>query len=143
MGKSPAKLYAQKPAGEGAIEERALRAALTERSRRRVSSDNVISIDGEAWELDQGYLAGQLVTVAHCHVAPDATPWVEHEGKRLPLRLLDPAKNARRRRPPRGGPLAQGPSRPTDFAPTRALLRAGSERPQASQPDDSSEGGAR
>ncbi|WP_437943388.1 DDE-type integrase/transposase/recombinase [Sorangium sp. So ce281] len=143
MGKSPAKLYAQKPAGEGAIEERALRAALTERSRRRVSSDNVISIDGEAWELDQGYLAGQLVTVAHCHVAPDATPWVEHEGKRLPLRLLDPAKNARRRRPPRGGPLAQGPSRPTDFAPTRALLRAASERPQASQPDDSSEGGAR
>ncbi|XXU36171.1 integrase core domain-containing protein [Sorangium sp. So ce1000] len=84
MGKSPAKLYAQKPAGEGAVEERALRAALTERSRRRVSSDNVLSIDGEAWELDQGYLAGQLVTVAHCHVAPDATPWVEHEGKRLP-----------------------------------------------------------
>ena len=62
MGKSPAKVYATKPAGEGAIDENTLRAALTVRSRRRVSSDNVLSLDGIAWELDPGYLARQIVT---------------------------------------------------------------------------------
>jgi hypothetical protein len=123
MGKSPARAYAQKPAGEGAIEENALRDALTVRSRRRVATDNVLSHDGTLWELDQGYLAGQLVTVAHCFVMPGEAPWVEHEGKRLVLRRLDPLKNARRKRPPRGGPAAPKPKRPVDFDPLRALVR--------------------
>ncbi len=90
LGKSPAKLYAARPAGEGAVDEKALRLALTERSRRRVSGDNVVSIDGIAWQLDQGYLAGQIVTVAQCFVAPGEPPWVEHEGKRLVLHPVDP-----------------------------------------------------
>lgn len=124
-GKSPAKVYAQKPAGEGAIDEKALRTALTVRSRRRVSGDNVISIDGVAWELDQGYLARQTVTVAACFAASDEAPWVEHEGKRLPLHPLDPVKNARRKRPPRGGPAAATAQRPVDFDPMRALLKRG------------------
>jgi transposase InsO family protein len=123
MGKSPARTYAQKPAGEGAIEETALRDALTVRSRRRVATDNVLSHDGTLWELDQGYLAGQLVTVAHCFVMPGEAPWVEHEGKRLVLRRLDPLKNARRKRPPRGGPAAPKPKRPVDFDPLRTLVR--------------------
>jgi putative transposase len=126
MGKSPAKTYAFEPASDRAIDEAALRAALTVRSRRRVSKDNVLSLDGVAWELDQGYLAGQTVTVAHCFVAPGQAPWVEVEGKRLVLRPLDPLKNARRKRPPRGGPTAPKPTRPVDFDPTRALLRGAS-----------------
>jgi transposase InsO family protein len=122
MGKSPAKLYATKPADEGAIGDKALRDALTVRNRRRVSSDNVLSVDGVAWELDQGYLAGQVVAVAHCFAAPDEPPWVEHEGKRLQLRPVDPTKNARRKRPPRGGPVVTRPKRPVDFDPTKTLI---------------------
>lgn len=123
MGKSPAKVYATRPAGEGAVDENALRVALTVRSRRRVSNDNVISLDGTAWQLDQGYLAGQIVTVACCFTSPGEAPWVEHEGKRLALHPLDPVKNARRKRPPRGGPAAEKPARPVDFDPMRALMR--------------------
>lgn len=123
MGKSPAQVYAARPAGERAIDENALRAALTMRSRRRVTKDNVISLDGTGWQLDQGYLAGQIVTVACCFAAPGEPPWIEHEGKRLLLHPLDPVKNARRRRPPRGGPAAAKPARPVHFDPTKVLLR--------------------
>ncbi len=123
LGKSPAKVYAAGPAAEGAIDEPALRAALTERSRRRVSNDNVVSLDGVPWQLDQGYLAGQVVIVAQCFVAPGEPPWVEHEGKRLALYRVDPERNARRRRPPRGGPAAAKPTRAVDFHPTRSLVR--------------------
>ena len=124
MGKSPVKVYAARPAGEGVLDEKALRDALTERTRRRVSGDNVVSVDGVLWELDQGYLAGQVVTVARCFVAPSEPPWVEHEGKRLVLHPVDPERNARRKRPPRGGPPAEKPTRPVDFNPTRSLRRS-------------------
>jgi hypothetical protein len=124
MGRTPAKVYAARPAGEGVVDDKALRAALTERSRRRVSGDNVVSVDGTAWQLDQGYLAGQNVTVARCFVAPEEPPWVEHEGKRLVLHPVDPEANARRKRPPRGGPAAERSARAVDFHPTRALRRA-------------------
>jgi hypothetical protein len=122
LGKSPAKVYCTRPAGPGALDEATLRAALTLRSRRRVSTDNIVSIDGVAWELDQGFLAGQLVTVAHCFLMPDERPWVEHEGKRLLLHPLDPVKNARRKRLPPSGALPDKPRRPVDFDPGRALL---------------------
>jgi putative transposase len=124
MGKSPAKVYAARPTGEGAVDEKALRIALTERTRRRVSGDNIVSVDGVVWQLDQGYLAGQIVTVARCFVAPSEPPWVEHEGKRLVLHPVDPESNARRKRPPRGGAAADKPTRPGDFNPTRTLQRS-------------------
>jgi len=134
LGKSPAKVYATRGEGEGAIDEAAFRVALTERTRRHVSSDNVLSFDGVAYELDQGFLAGNNVTVAQCFVTPDELPWVEHEGKRLVLRVLDPVKNARRTRPPR---LAEAkPTRRTGFDPIKALLLA------PKKEDPSSEGGA-
>jgi transposase InsO family protein len=121
LGKSPANVYATR-AAEGQLDEATLRAALIIRSRRRVTNDNLVSLDGVAWELDQGFLAGQIVTVAHCFLTPAERPWVEHEGKRLPLHPLDPAKNARRRRPPAKGPAAAKPVRPVDFDPVRPLL---------------------
>ena len=122
LGKSPAKVYAT-ARRRRALDEAALRDALTERTRRRVSTDNVISIDGVAWELDQGFLAGQLVTVARCLVKPDEPPWVEHEGKRLVLRAVDPVKNARRKRPPRVADATAHASyglRPDEGAPPRS-----------------------
>lgn len=134
LGKSPAKVYATRTAGEGAIDEAAFRAALTERTRRHVSTDNVISFDGVAYELDQGFLAGKNVTVAQCFVTPDEPPWVEHEGKRLALHVLDPAKNARRKRPPRVE--GEKPARRTGFDPTKTL------RGTPKKEDPSSEGGA-
>ena len=121
LGKSPDKVYASKPVGQGAVDEKALRLALTERTRRRVSGDNVVSLDGQAWELDQGYLAGQIVTVARCFVAPAEPPWVEQEGKRLGLRPLDPIKNARRKRPPRHEAASRTKGRAVDFDPTKTL----------------------
>jgi putative transposase len=133
LGKSPAKVYATRAAGEGAIDEAAFRVALTERTRRHVSSDNVISFDGVAYELDQGFLAGKNVTVAQCFVTPDEAPWVEHEGKRLVLRVLDPVKNARRTRPPRVADAKL--TRRTGFDPTKALLRT------PKKEDPSSDGG--
>ncbi len=136
LGKSPAKVYATRAPGEGAIDDAAFRTALTERSRRHVSSDNVISLDGVAYELDQGFLAGKNVTVAQCFVTPDEAPWVEHEGKRLVLRLLDPVKNAQRKRPPRVA--EEKPTRLTGFDPTRTLLRT----PKAKDGGPGSEGGA-
>jgi putative transposase len=121
LGKSPAKIYAARPAGEGVVDEKALRVALTERTRRRVSNDNIVSLEGVLWQLDQGYLAGQIVTVAQCFVAPGERPWVEHEGKRLALHPVDPESNARRKRPPRGEHAAVKPVRPSGFSPMRAL----------------------
>ena len=120
LGKSPAKVYAIRGKEEDAIDEAAFRVALTERTRRHVSTDNVISFDGIACELDQGFLAGKNVTVAQCFVLPGEPPWVEHEGKRLALRVLDPIKNARRKRPPRVAD--ETPTRRTGFDPAKALL---------------------
>jgi putative transposase len=122
LGKSPAKEYATKPQGAGAIDETALRAALTVHSRRRVSTDNVVSVDGDAFELDQGYLAGKNVTVARCIATPEAPPWVEHEGKRLALHPLDPRRNAHRKRDPGLDPADVPPTRPVDFDPIKALM---------------------
>ncbi|WP_438009347.1 DDE-type integrase/transposase/recombinase [Sorangium sp. So ce321] len=135
LGKSPAQVYAVRPAGDSAVDEKALRSALTERTRRRVSGDNIVSVDGIAWQLDQGYLAGQVVSVARCFIASDEPPWVEHEGKRLVLHPVDPQRNARRKRPPCGGPAADRPTRPVDFNPARTLGR------RAEGGEDTSEAG--
>ena len=123
LGKSPAKVYASGNAREGTLDEATLRSALIERSQRRVSRDNVVSVDGVAYELDQGFLAGKTVLVARCFAAPGERPWVEHETKRFSLRELDPLKNARRKRSQRID--EEKAVRPTGIDPAAALLRAG------------------
>ena len=60
---------------------------------------------------------------------------MEHEGKRLMPHPVDPERNARRKRPPRGGPVAERPTRPVDFDPMRALGR------EAGEDDDDTDGG--
>lgn len=123
LGQTPEKLYAERPARDSVVDEKSLRSALTERTRRRVSSDNIVSVDGDLWQLDQGYLAGQRVTVVQCFVAPQEPPWVEVEGKRLVLHPVDPKANARRKRPVRG-PVAERRARHVDFNPNRVLQRS-------------------
>jgi transposase InsO family protein len=145
LGRAPASVWqeATRPADD--LDEARLRAALTFTERRRVRRDTTVSIDGVDWQLDQGFLAGRIVTVNRCLVTPDAAPWVEHEGKRLDLRPLDPVKNARIKREPRspGAPavsVASGASSPASkalpFDPPRALLDKAAGRAPAHQLDD-------
>ena len=105
------------------------------RVRRRVRRDSTVPVDGCDWELDQGFLGGRLVTVARCMVELGDAPWIEHEGKRLVLRPVDPVRNARRRRVALE-PVAQK-DKAVVFDPAGALLdRAAGRRPvkQENQP---------
>ena len=127
MGRAPGSVFAagKRPADD--LDEEKLRDALTVRERRRVRADTTVSVDGTDWELDQGYLAGRVVTVGRSLI--DGVPWVEHEGERFPLHRVDPRANAHRKRPPRR-PGAQEATRTTPFDPVGALLdRAAGRRP--------------
>jgi len=122
MGKSPASVYAARPAPKQ-VDEASLREAMTERKRRQVSSDNIVSVKGKLFELEQGYLAGQRVVVAECFALPEQLPWAEHEGKRLALHPLDRVKNGTCKRvKPK---MPRPPERPpVHFQPMRALFGA-------------------
>ncbi|HET9595092.1 MAG TPA: DDE-type integrase/transposase/recombinase [Anaeromyxobacteraceae bacterium] len=118
MGRSPGVVFAEAKRPPDDLDEEKLKAALTFRVRRRVRADTTVSLDGEDFELDQGYLAGRLVTVARSLIG--GPPWIDHDGKHHLLHPVDPKRNARRKRPPRRA----GESEPgtTPFDPARALL---------------------
>jgi len=120
MGRAPGAVYAEGKRAPDDLDEQKLRDALTVRERRRVRADTTVSVDGQDWEIDQGYLAGRVVTVGRSLL--DGEPWVEHEGQRLPLHPVDPKANAHRKRPPRrpGAPEEVKPVTP--FDPAGALL---------------------
>lgn len=119
MGKVPGAAFAARERKPDDLDEQKLKDALTVRERRRVRADTTVSVDGQDWELDQGFLAGRVVTVGRSLI--DGSPWVEHEGQRLPLHPVDPRANAHRRRPPRR-PGAPDEARVTPFDPAGALL---------------------
>ncbi len=119
MGRAPSTVFKATPRPADSLDEAALRAALTVRERRRVRADTTVSWDGQDYELDQGYLAGRVVTVGRSLIGGEA--WVEHDGQTFPLHSVDPRANARRKRPPRRPgepPRATG----TPFDPAGALL---------------------
>jgi putative transposase len=123
LGRSPASVYQSAERPVDRFDEHKLREALTVRVRRRVRRDTTLPLEGSDWELDQGFLAGRMVMVARCLVDMNEAPWVEHEGKKLPLHLVDPTKNARLPRPARGGRgYASSPSQPVPFDPPTTLL---------------------
>jgi putative transposase len=99
IGRAPGAVFAAGKRPPDDLDEQKLKDALTVRERRRVRADTTVSVDGQDWELDQGFLAGRVVTVGRSLL--EGSPWVEHEGKRLPLHLVDPKANAHRKRPPR------------------------------------------
>ena len=99
MGRSPGTVFATSQRPADALDETKLREALMVRERRRVRRDCTLSVLGVDYELDQGFLAGHLVSVAYSLL--DGVPWTEHEGRRLELRVVDPVQNARRKRLPR------------------------------------------
>lgn len=130
FGRTPKDVWADAGGAARTVDEPALRDALTVRERRRVRRDCTVSVDGQDWEIDQGFLAGRLVTVGRCLLDLAESPWVEHEGKRLALHPVDPVANARRRRPlRRDRPV---PSASVPFDPAGALLdRAAGRKPVA------------
>jgi len=82
------------------VDDAQLQAAMTTRSRRLVSRDGVVNIDGARYEVRQGFLAGHYVDVSSCvvdglrHVAS-----VTYNGKTYDLRPLDVAANGNGHRP--------------------------------------------
>ena len=96
LGRTPADRFAER----GEVDRPApakLAEAMTVQESRRVSGDNVVSLDGHRYQLDQGFLAGKVVTV-HRPLLGDDKPWVEHERKRLLLHPADPVRNGKTRR---------------------------------------------
>jgi putative transposase len=122
MGKSPESVYLEARTEADDLSEETLRTALTVRTRRRVRRDGVVSVDGTDWELDQGYLAGQVVTVARCLVDLAEPPWIELDGKKRTLHSVDPIKNAMVRRKPRREETPEAKRPPVPFDPPKALL---------------------
>ncbi len=122
MGHSPGKVWSERPRVADRLDEAKLREALTARSKRLVHKDNTVAVAGKDWELDQGFLAGRKVLVGRCMVVPPEAPWVEHEGRRYPLRLVDPKANATRKRPPRRAHTATPARASVPFDPSATLV---------------------
>jgi transposase InsO family protein len=124
LGRTPSSVYrAHKRTDD--LDEHKLKQALMVRETRRVSPDNLVRLDGVAWELDQGFLAGKTVTLVHSLLTPNVPPAVELEGKLLPLHPVDPVHNAKRKRPALRAPAPQTPARPrVAFHPADTLLKA-------------------
>jgi transposase InsO family protein len=136
LGRSPASVWKNGERPADALDEQRLRAALTVTERRRVRRDTTVSIDGVDWQLDQGYLAGRIVTVGRCLIDSSIAPWVEHEGKRLDLRSVDPVQNARTKRQPRRPGITAPTTKTIPFDPPRALLDKAAGRAPAHDVDD-------
>jgi hypothetical protein len=115
FGKQPAEVWAG--ATTRALAEPALAAALTTRARRRVRRDGTLDIDGAAWQLDQSFLTGGLVTVA-IDMTGTAAPIVEHDGRRYTLHPVDAVAAGKTRRKPHDKP----PPATIAFDPPGALL---------------------
>jgi putative transposase len=123
LGRTPASVYrAHKRTDD--LDEAKIRKALEIREHRRVSHDNIVRIDGVAWELDQGFLAGKTVTVVRAMHTPGVPPVVELEGKLLTLHPVDPTHNALRKRPAHRAAEPSKPARSAAFDPIAALGKA-------------------
>jgi transposase InsO family protein len=136
LGRAPLDVWDASEADRRAdrITDDRLRTALTVRERRRVRRDTTVSVDGADWQLDQGFLAGRIVTVARSLLDPREPPWVEHDDKHLPLRPVDPLANARRGRPPAAPPVPKLTLVP--FDPPGALLDRAAGRPPRHADDE-------
>ncbi len=122
LGRSPTSVWQADARTVDDLDEARLRQALTVTERRRVRRDTTLSIDGVVWQLDQGYLAGRIVSVGRCLADPSVAPWVEHEGKRLDLHPVDVIKNAKTGRQPRRPGVVAPTAKTIPFDPPRALL---------------------
>ena len=123
LGKAPADAWAG--AQCRAVDEPALAAALTVHHRRRVRKDGTVDLDGRVWQLDQGFLAGRVITVIATHAGLAGDPVAVHDGHRYALRPADPVAASRTRRRRRG----EIPPPAIPFDPAGALLDKSAGRP--------------
>jgi putative transposase len=117
MGRAPTTVYAPSTREPNHVDEAHIREALAVRERRRVRRDTTVSVLGCVYELEQGFLAGRVVDVVYSHFDDPVQPEVEYEGKRYPLALVDPIRNARRARMLRR-PDIDGPAVAVSFDPS-------------------------
>lgn len=117
LGRTPATVFAQ--GDKVRVSEQELRTALTVRVRRRVRKDSTLSVGGVDYEVPLGYLAGHVVTLA-TSLFDSKEPALEIDNKHIPLHVVDPVSNSKKRRPPRH-PAPLPPNRPVDFDPSLAL----------------------
>lgn len=96
LGKTPVEVWAG--ARTRLVDEAELSAALTVQTRRRARKDGTLDIAGVTWQLDQGFLAGCLVTIA-VDTTGAAPPVVEHDGRRYVLHPVDAVAAGKTRRP--------------------------------------------
>lgn len=135
LGRTPEAVWKEaaktRPADE--LNEAKLREALIVRQRRRVQRDTTLSVKGQLFEIDAGYLAGAVVTVAYSVLDAKLAPWVEHQGQVHPLHPVDPIKNGKTRRPPVD---LKKSARNIAFDPNGAILdRAVGRRPSKNEED--------
>jgi transposase InsO family protein len=87
------------------VDDAQLQAAMTTQSRRLVSRDGVVNVDGQRYEVRQGFLAGHRVDVATCVVdGLRRVTTVTYDGKTYDLRPLDVAANGKGHRPQHNPP---------------------------------------
>ena len=129
FGRTPAEEWSK--AVTRPVDEHELATALTTRTRRRVRKDGTLDVDGTAWQLDQGFLAGAIVTVA-VDKTGTAAPVVEHDGHRYVLRPVDAvaAGKTRRHRKPPAPPAPTVPFDPPGVLVDRMAGRPPRHRPQ-------------
>ena len=118
FGRTPAKIWATR--SREVVDEARLTEALTVRVQRTIRGDGTISIGGLDWESACGWLSRKRVLVGRSFADPTLAPWVEHEGKRLALTLVDPVANSHRRRPTK--PRARKGVDALDFDPNRVRV---------------------
>jgi transposase InsO family protein len=128
FGKSPSEAWAS--ATTRAIDEPTLAAALTTTVRRRVRKDGTLDVRGHAWQLDESFLAGAVVTVA-VDMAGAAAPVVEHDGRRYALHPVDAVAAGKTRRKPPAPPTPTVP-----FDPAGVLLDRVAGRPPRHRPPE-------
>jgi transposase InsO family protein len=138
FGRTPASVWTdaegQRPTDY--LDDERIRYALTVRERRRVRRDNTLSVAGHTFQLDQGFLAGRIVTVAYCMLDEPPTPTVEMGEQRFELHPVDPVANSRVQRPPRRADEAEPATVKTGFNPPQTLLDLASGRLRTHQEED-------
>ena len=126
FGRTPSDVWAEAEVDPEVdhLDEEAIRRALTVHERRRVRRDNTLSVAGQTFQLDQGFLAGRVVTAAYCMLDEPPEPVVVADEKQYCLHLVDPILNATVKRPPRREATTNTPSiKATGFNPAETLLR--------------------
>ena len=115
VGKPPAEAWAR--ARCRALDEPALTAAFLQHLRRRVRKDGTVDVAGRAWQLDQGFLAGHMISL-EVDLVGSRDPVALHDGHRYVLRPVDAVAASRTRRRRVGEP----PPPTVPFDPAGALL---------------------